>query len=80
MYSSTGLNDKMHSIRDNGITLSKVIVALNVGCDDDGTYYVSDEKRQGVHWALLVIDLKNGTTYHSAGLCQAIWQARLDQT
>ena len=58
MYSSTGLNDKMHSIRDNGITLSKVIVALNVGCDDDGTYYVSDEKRQGVHWALLVIDLK----------------------
>ena len=68
MYSSTGLNDKMHSIRDNGITLSKVIVALNVGCDDDGTYYVSDEKWQGVHWALLVIDLKNGTTYYGDSL------------
>ena len=73
----------MHSIRDNGITLSKVIVALNVGCDDDGTYYVSDEKRQGVHWALLVIDLKmvqHIMVIHSAGLCQAIWQVRLDQT
>ena len=68
LYSSVGLKDKIHSIHNNGVTVSRVIVALNVGCDDDGTYYVSDEKRQGVHWALLVIDLKNGTTYYGDSL------------
>ena len=42
----------------------RVIVAVNVGCDDNGTYYVSDEKQQGVHWALLALDLKNNRIYH----------------
>ena len=38
-----------------------IIVALNLGCDDDEAYYMSDEKWRGVHWALLVIDLKCST-------------------
>ena len=38
-------------------------MVLNVGCDHDGIYYASDEKRQGVHWTLLVIDLINHKTY-----------------
>ena len=57
------------------LNLSRVIIALNVGCDVDGTYYVSDEKQQGVHWALLAIDLKNQITFmviHLAGPCRAI--------
>ena len=36
--------------------------------DDRGTYYVSDEKRRGVHWALLVIDVENGTSYYGESL------------
>ena len=38
MYSSAGLNDKMCSIHNNGINISRVIVAVNVGCDDNGTH------------------------------------------
>jgi hypothetical protein len=68
MYSSVRLNEKVRNVRENGITASKVIVALNVGCDDTGTCYVSDEKRRGAHWALLVIDLKNGVTYYGDSL------------
>ena len=30
MYLSAGLNDKMRTVRDNSITISKVIVVLNV--------------------------------------------------
>ena len=54
MYSSARLNNKVQKIRENGTTVSRVIVALNVGCDDNGTCYVSDEKRQGIHWTLLI--------------------------
>ena len=66
MHSSAGLSEKLHRMYDN--SLSRVIVALNVDYDDRGTYYVSDEKRQGVHWALLVIDVKNGTSYYGDSL------------
>ena len=58
----------MRTVRDNSITISKVTVALNVGCADDGTCYVSDERRRGVHWALLIIDLKNGKTHYGDSL------------
>ena len=47
LYSSVGLKDKIRSIHNNGVPVSRVIIALNVGCNDDGTYSVSDEKRRG---------------------------------
>ena len=62
MYFIYGVTWKIHSICENSITVPKIIVALNACSDDDGAYYESDEKRRGVHWALLVIDLKNSTT------------------
>ena len=62
MYSSVGLNNKLCSVRDSGVILSKVIVVLNVSCDNDGTYYVSDEQW---HWTL---ELKNGMTYYGDSL------------
>ena len=65
MYSPAGLRDKMHRIRSNGATISRVIVAINVGCDSDGVYYISDERRQGVHWAVLIIDVNCGKTYYA---------------
>ena len=34
------VNDKMRTVRDNSITISKVTVTQNVGCADDGTCYV----------------------------------------
>ena len=68
IYSSAGLSGKMCSISNNGVNVSKVIIALNVGCDVNGTYYVSDGKQQGVHWALLAIDLKNQRTYYGDSL------------
>ena len=40
---------------------------MNVGCDD-GTYYVYDEKQQGVHWALLVLDIKSNRIYYGVSL------------
>ena len=79
MYPSAGLND-MCSIRNNGINISKVIVAVNVACDDNGTYYVSDEKQQGVHWALLALDSGFIMVIHLAGPSRAIYQIQLDQT
>ena len=41
MYSSAGLSEKLRRIYDNSFTVSRVIVALNVGYDDRGTYYIS---------------------------------------
>ena len=35
MYSFAGLSDKICSIRNNSISISRVIVAVNVGCDDN---------------------------------------------
>ena len=40
---------------------------MNVGCDD-GTYYVSDEKQQGVHWALLALDIKSNRIHYGVSL------------
>ena len=68
MYSSARLNEKVRNIQENGITVSKVLIALNVGRDDTGTCYVSDEKRLGAHWAMLAIDLKNGVAYYGDSL------------
>ena len=68
MYSSVRLNNKVQKIRENGTTMSRVIVALSVGCDDTGKCYVSDGKRQGVHWTLLILDLKNDITYYGDSL------------
>ena len=62
------LNKKVQNVRENGITTSKVIITMNVGCDNTDTCYVSDEKRRGAHWALLVIDLQNGVTYYGDSL------------
>ena len=42
-------------------------MALNVGFDENGTY-VSDEKKQGIHWTLLAIDLKNNIAYYGDSL------------
>ena len=74
----------MCSIRNNGINISRVIVAVNVGWDDNGTYYVSDEKQQGVHWALLALDLKNNRIYYGdslgwPGTSRAIYQIKLEK-
>ena len=49
MYSSARLNEKVRNIQENGITVSKVLIALNVGHDDTGTCYISDKKRRGAH-------------------------------
>ena len=68
MYSSAGLHDKMNSICSNSVTLSRVIVAINVGCDSDGTYYISDERQRGVHWAVLIIDLNCSKSYYGDSL------------
>ena len=43
-------------------------------------YYVSDEKRRGAHWAVLVIDLKNGAIYYGDSLALVTSPIQLDQT
>lgn len=79
LYSSAGLHEKMHSIRSSGVTHSRVIVAINVGCDSDGAYYISDERRQGVHWAVLIIDLHCSKTYYGDSLWGLTWLASTKQ-
>ena len=71
LYSSAGLNEKICRVYKNSFNLSRIFVALNVGHDDQGTY-VSDENRQGVHWALLIIDVKNGISYYADSLCLSV--------
>ena len=68
MYSSAGLSEKLRSICDTSLEISRVLIALNVGYDSSGTYYFSDESRQGLHWALLVIDVKSGKSYYGDSL------------
>ena len=84
MYSSVRLNNKVQKICKNGTTVSRVIIALNVGCDDTGKCYVSDGKRQGVHWTLLTLDLKNSITYYGDSLGWPLYLVihliQLDQT
>ena len=79
MYSSVGLNEKLQSVRNNGNAINKLIVALNVGCDKSGQCFVSDEKRRGAHWALLVVDLRNVKTYYGDSLSWSL-PSNLDNT
>ena len=43
-------------------------MALNVGHNADGTCFVSDDKRDGTHWALLTVDLINCKVYYGDSL------------
>ena len=65
MYSAHGLNEKV--IYSKCKNISRIIVALNVGFDENGTY-VFDEKKQGIHWTLLAVDLKNNIAYYGDSL------------
>ena len=49
LYSSSGLHEKIQSILKKGIKVSRIIVALNVDRNADGTCFVSDGKRDGTH-------------------------------
>lgn len=68
MYSFSGLREKIQSVVLTGTIVSRIIVVLNVGCYDDGTCYICDEKTNGVHWSLLAIDLINHKTYYGDSL------------
>ena len=41
IHASMRLNVKVRNVCENGFTVSKVLVALNVGCNDTGTCYVA---------------------------------------
>ena len=45
-----------------------MFVALNVGCNKDGTTYITNTEKQGSHWSLLVIDINNVTSYYCDSL------------
>ena len=64
VYSAGGLGEKIQTILKKGTKVSRIIMALNVGKNADGTCYVSDGKRDGVHWALLAIDLIKRPFYY----------------
>ena len=66
MYSSAGLRDKVTQC--NGTCITKIIIALNVGREENGTCYVSNEGRSGIHWSLLIIDINKHTAYYGDSL------------
>lgn len=68
MYSCSGLRKKIQNVQGKGTKVSKIILALNVGCNSDGTCYVSDDKQKGLHWALLAIDVTKCTAYYGDSL------------
>ena len=68
MYSAGGLGEKIERILKKGTKPSRILMALNVGKNADGTCYVSDSKRDGIHWALLAIDLSNCKAYYGDSL------------
>ena len=47
-------------------------IALNVGCKKDGTSYISTPENQGMHWSLLILDIKKSHLFiviRKAGQC-----------
>ena len=44
MYSYSGLRKKIQDVQEKGTKVSKIILALNVGCNSDGTCYVINKK------------------------------------
>ena len=65
MYSASWL---VQTILKKGTRVSRIIMALNVGKNEDGTCYVTDGKGGGVHWALLAIDLNDHKVYYGDSL------------
>lgn len=71
IYSFAGLREKMDRTMKNGTTVTKLIIALNVG-HEKGVCYISDEERTGIHWSLLIIDINNHTAYYGDSLAWSL--------
>ena len=56
LYAFSNIKDK---IQEKPRHIEKVFVVLNVGCNKDGTTYITNTEKQGSHWSLLVIDINN---------------------
>ena len=66
-----GLQEKIDETIKNKTNITKIFIALNVGCDK-GEIFVSDEKRSGIHWSLLIIDVSTNTAYYGDSLAWSL--------
>ena len=58
----------VHLVKESGIKLRHLYVAINVGCSPESGYYVADGNRDGCHWALLFADLEKCKCYYGDSL------------
>ena len=58
LYAFSALKEKVRLVKESGIKLRHLYVAINVGCSPESRYYVADGNRDGCHWALLFADLE----------------------
>ena len=67
VYSFAGLQEKVARTMKSETSVARIIVALNIGCEN-GKYFITDEERTGEHWSLLIIDINNNTAYYGDSL------------
>ena len=62
------IQTKLETIIRNGIKIKRLLIALHVGSEDNGTTFISNGSMQGNHWSLLAIDVENKSTYYGDSL------------
>ena len=59
LYALSNIKEKIQSAPKS---IEKLFIALNVGCNKDGTSYISSPEKRGFHWSLLVVNIKQGAS------------------
>ena len=65
---STMIQTKLETILKSRIKLKRILIALHVESEDNGTTFVSHGSMQGNHWSLLAIDVENKSAYYGDSL------------
>ena len=62
------IQTKLENILSKGIKTRRILIALHVGRQEDGTTFISNGSLQGNHWSLLAIDVENKSAYYGDSL------------
>ena len=71
MYSFADLREKADKTIKKKITITKILVALNIRYEN-GEYLISDGERTGTHWSLLMVELSKNTAYYGDSLAWSL--------
>ena len=68
----TQIQKKLETIFSSGTNIKRILIALHVGSEDDGSTFISHDSKQGNHWSLLAIDIENKSAYYGDSLAWAV--------